>query len=101
MEIRNEPIWISIFHKQLRIFPKQKNIPKSHSCSQAKTSELTPSAEYHFVGNYSIWAHYKASGADVQDLWRCTYRYSSRILYLSELTCVEDKPAGTRSVTVQ
>ena len=96
MEIRNEQsIWISTYHKQLRIFPKEKkDIPKSHSHSQAKASELPPWAEYHFAVNYTFRAHYKASGADVQDLWKmCTY------LYLSELTCV--KPAGTRSVMVQ
>ena len=41
-------------HKQLRNFPKEKkNTPKSHSRSQAKTSELPPSAEYHLVVNYS------------------------------------------------
>ena len=47
-------------------FPqRKKNTPKSHSRSQAKTSELPPSAEYHLVVNYSIRARYTASGADV------------------------------------
>ena len=35
-------------------FPKRKNNkipPKSHSLSQAKTSELPPTAKYHFVVN--------------------------------------------------
>ena len=33
-------------HKQLRVIPQEKkNTPKSHSRSQAKTSELPPSAE--------------------------------------------------------
>ena len=55
MEIRNEqPTWISTSHKQLRNSPRKKNNkipPKSHSLSQAKTSELPPTAKYHFVVN--------------------------------------------------
>ena len=68
MEIENEqPIWISTYQKQLRNFPKWKNTPKSHSLSQAKTNELPPTAEYHFIVNYSIRINYKARGsADVQ-----------------------------------
>ena len=31
--------------------PKKKNTPKSHSLSHAKTSELPPTAEHHFVVN--------------------------------------------------
>ena len=47
-------------------FPqRKKHTPKSHCRSQAKTSELPPSAEYHLVVNYSIRARYTASGADV------------------------------------
>ena len=66
--------WIWTYHKQLRISPKEKTTPKSHSHWQTKTSELPPSAENHFVVNYSIRAHNKARGADVQDSWRrCTY----------------------------
>ena len=42
MEIWNEPTSISTYHKELRNFPKEKKYPK---ISQAKTSELPPSAE--------------------------------------------------------
>ena len=83
-------------------FPQRKNTPKSHSCSQVKTSELIPSAECHFVGNYSIRAHYKASGSDVQDLWRrCTYCSRLASICQSSPVLKTRKPAGTRSVTVQ
>ena len=62
MEIRNEqPTWISTYHKQLRNFPKE-NTPKSPSLSQAKASELPPTAEKYFVVNYSIWGPLQGQG---------------------------------------
>ena len=48
MEMRNEqPMWISTYHKQLRYFPKEKKYPTISLLSQAKTSELPPTAEYY------------------------------------------------------
>ena len=69
--------------------PKKKNTPKSHSLSQAKTSELPPTAEDHFVVNYSIRAHYKARG----QMNRTCILTFSEAWNLTEHTCVEDRQA--------
>ena len=101
MEIRNEqPSWISTSHKQLSNSPKKKMKipPKSHSLSQAKTSELSPSAKYHFVVN---------EGPLQGQGDRCPGLVEEEYLLIQKpSTCLTltwlggSKSAGTRSVTV-